>query len=684
MATITVTTTADGGKGSLRAAIASAQSGDIIRFASTLANKTLTLTKGQIDISVGKNLTIDGADAASLTISGNKASRIFFLNSTSATPTRLTVRNLTLANGYTSDRGGAISTTHQSGLIVSNVSFKNNVADLGGGAIFSAFEGTLTVTHSKFTGNRAIAGNDERGAGAIAFWGPRNCTIRNSEFTGNQGINGGAINSLNGKLTIENSRFVNNTTLAATYDTGQSNPTLRGYGGAIYTDRASASTEASGSIRISGSTFIGNKGRGEGGAAYLYTGTQDSVSIQSSLFKNNRVFNLAQGNDGNGGAMVVISNGLNRGLTIANTTFANNIANNQGGGLWMMDAPTNITNSTFSGNKTLGTDYNRVGGGMTLYGPTTILNSTIAYNHAGWVGGGVSADNSNVTVKNTIFYQNTADNGTNDWGIEQHTNRELTDLGGNIQWTPKQTTNWNDYNATASIQLIDPKLGALKDNGGGILTHALLSNSPAINAGVDSGAPNFDQRGTRRQGITDVGAYEFLTGAFTLVGSSGADILNGSTGVDHLKGNKGNDLLLSLSGDDVLNGGDGTDLLDGGTGSDRLMGGNGNDILIGGFGQDVMLGGNGKDRLIYNNTKELGDIGREFETSRDVIDLSKIVNGSNFRSSTPFSDYIQLRQSGIKTIVSVDIAGDRTNQFRPVITLEEVTANSLSAKNFLL
>ena len=107
---------------------------------------------------------------------------------------------------------------------------------------------------------------DERGAGAIAFWGPRNLIVRNSEFTNNEGINGGAINSLAGKVTIENSRFINNNTLGAQFATGQPNDFLRGYGGAVYTDRASSVEEAAGSIRITNSVFQGNKGKREGGA----------------------------------------------------------------------------------------------------------------------------------------------------------------------------------------------------------------------------------------------------------------------------------------------------------------------------------------------------------------------------------------------------------------------------------
>jgi hypothetical protein len=58
---------------------------------------------------------------------------------------------------------------------------------------------------------------------------------------------------------------------------------------------------------------------------------------------------------------------------------------------------------------------------------------------------------------------------------------------------------------------IDPRLGALGDEGGITWTIPLLPGSPAIDAGA-SGAPGTDQRGVARpQGATpDIGAFEFL------------------------------------------------------------------------------------------------------------------------------------------------------------------------------
>ncbi|MGB3509988.1 MAG: choice-of-anchor Q domain-containing protein, partial [Microcoleaceae cyanobacterium] len=586
-------------------------------------NQTITLTN-QLEIPIGLDLTIDGTDATNLTISGNNQTRIFHIKSASVNPTDVTLKNLNLINGNATgladndgnERGGAIRTEHQANLTIENVDFTNNQADHGGGAIFSAFEGNLTVNNSKFDSNKAVNGNDERGAGGIAFWGPNNITVTDSEFINNQGINGAAINSLNGNLTIDNTQFTNNDTTAAFYDTGNPRPFLRGFGGAIYTDRASTNSDAtSGEINITNSTFDGNKGRGEGGAAYLYTGTQDSVNIEDSVFSNNEILPLPNGgNGGNGGAIVQMNNDLNQGFTIANTSFVNNTAASQGGAVWMMKAPTTVENSTFSGNRAESTTTQGNGGAMALYGPTEIVNSTIANNYAGWVGGGIAANSDPVSVKNTIFDNNTADNGTNNWGIQQHTSRELTDAGNNLQYPAKLTNNFNDYNATASITIADPQLDSLTEING-FPVHPLLSGSPAIDGGTSTGAPSVDQLGEARpvdgdnngSNLFDIGALEFVPNIISpingdaqpnnLEGTPADDTINGFGGNDTIKGSGGNDIIHGGNDDDNIGGGEGNDTLNGDLGNDSITGWMGDDEINGGDGMDTLQGGDGLDTI---------------------------------------------------------------------------------------
>ena len=69
--------------------------------------------------------------------------------------------------------------------------------------------------------------------------------------------------------------------------------------------------------------------------------------------------------------------------------------------------------------------------------------------------------------------------------------------------------------ATGDLKNTDPKLGALRDNGGLTPTHQLLDGSPAIDAGDNTAGPGVDQRGGKRPpdagssgSVRDIGAYE--------------------------------------------------------------------------------------------------------------------------------------------------------------------------------
>ena len=66
---------------------------------------------------------------------------------------------------------------------------------------------------------------------------------------------------------------------------------------------------------------------------------------------------------------------------------------------------------------------------------------------------------------------------------------------------------------------VDPRLAALQDNGGPTFTMALLPGSPAIDAGDNTDAPEFDQRGSGFPrivgGTIDIGAFEVQPGPAT-------------------------------------------------------------------------------------------------------------------------------------------------------------------------
>jgi|GEM_PF-934877 len=194
---------------------------------------------------------------------------------------------------------------------------------------------------------------------------------------------------------------------------------------------------------------------------------------------------------------------LNGTLMISNSTIIENLAIS-GGGIATSGTMT-ILNSTISGNSAEG---NSAGAGIRTSGTTNLNNVTITNNKADISGSGAGISG-NANVKNTIIAGNTADNGNPDCqGI-------LNSQGYNlIQNTDGCTINGD---TTGNITGQDANLGPLQDNGGSTFTHALLSGSPAIDAGNPAtpgsggnACEATDQRGlSRPQGdFCDIGAYE--------------------------------------------------------------------------------------------------------------------------------------------------------------------------------
>ena len=196
-------------------------------------------------------------------------------------------------------------------------------------------------------------------------------------------------------------------------------------------------------------------------------------------------------------------------LTLERVTIDANMSSNHGGGIYNFAGNTvSLTNVTISGN----TSGNN-GGGIYTTSLINITNSTITSNLGG---AGIHAVGSgNAVLKNTILDNNVGGNA----------NQALTSLGNNI-----------DSDSTAGLgdplDGVDPMLGALANNGGTTRTHALLGGSPAINAGTAAGAPVLDQRSVTRDGIVDIGAFEF-TGNIAPTLDLDADDSSGATGNDY-------------------------------------------------------------------------------------------------------------------------------------------------------
>ena len=453
---------------SLRAAIAN---GGYISFNCGSAPITITVT-AELEVTI--DTVIDGGNV--ITISGGDVTRVFHTSNYVA----LTLKNLTISHGKPLSGNGS------------------------GGAIYGGWRGKITIVHCRFENNDGTAGLMETGGGAIFVAAGSTLSISSSVFIGNRGAQGGAINNLLSGLTVLNSQFINNDSTAG----GSAD---YGYGGAIYTDGASEypNDPVGGLIRIEKTTFQGNTAAGQGGAVQAWTYLPDEVYISDSTFDSNQVVLRPDGQAYGGGLRLGRGN-----MTVVNSTFVNNLAHSQGGALWIGDSNADVTlsNDTLENNAAVSlTGTGGLGGGIMMTSGQLVMNNlTIANNHAGFMGGGIYGGGTNVVLHNTIIATNTA---SNPWGIKQQCSDVLVDGGNNLQFPRNNPTDLIRPECTTAIQLGDPHLSALANNGGPTWTMALGFNSPALDAGNNSSCSLTDQRGIPRpQGAScDIGAYESVT-----------------------------------------------------------------------------------------------------------------------------------------------------------------------------
>ena len=196
------------GPGTLREAVETADSNgeaDTITFALQQGERTITLDD-QIVFGGGPETTIDGADE--VTVSGDNATRVFYVIGGN-----LTLESITIANGSAADDagvGGGVR-TQDGTLTVRDSTFSGNRSDRQGGAIYTV-GGALGVTGSTFSDNSVGTGGGGVG-GAISTTGTA-ASATNSTFYNNSARNsGGALSVFNGttgSFTVTYSTFYRN------------------------------------------------------------------------------------------------------------------------------------------------------------------------------------------------------------------------------------------------------------------------------------------------------------------------------------------------------------------------------------------------------------------------------------------------------------------------------------------
>jgi hypothetical protein len=445
--------------GDLRYCITTATDGDTITFADGLAG-TINLTRALPDLTHTISIEGPGPDMLAVRRDTGGNYRIFTVVSG---PT-VVLTGLTITNGLAVNGAGILNNGM---LTLTNATVSGNstpyVYGASGGGI--ANSGTLTLENTTVRDN-SVAGSRETDAGGGIYNGQGGMvTLDNSTVSGNTARNegGGIFNG--GMLTLTNSAISSN---------------RASFGGGI---------NNVGTLTLDNTTVSGNSERGI--VNYDYgTATLTNTTVSGN-------------SDGVGGAGIY--NGALATLMLSNSTVSDNYDRNSAGGIYN-EGTLILTNCTISGNSS--TDY--WAGGIFNYGTLTLINCTISGNStAGMRGGGgiVNASGPSVRLRarNTILAGNMASTAPDLAG-------SLTSSGYNLIGNTDGGSGFDD----TDLLNVDPLLGSLQDNGGPTQTMALQCRSPAIDAGDNTDAPDWDQRGPGFprivNGIIDIGAYELQKG----------------------------------------------------------------------------------------------------------------------------------------------------------------------------
>ncbi|WP_428306528.1 choice-of-anchor Q domain-containing protein [Lacipirellula sp.] len=268
-----------------------------------------------------------------------------------------------------------------------------------------------------------------------------------------------------------------------------------------------------GNLTLDGVEVVGNDATSAGGG--IASTNAAKLHLLNSTVDDNEAPNA--------GGLHVVSHGGQGELEIVNSTVSNNRATDAGGmagGLYLWNGVSgtivaSIENSTFSGNTAKYSGGIRVNtSGINL----SLINATIARNEGDQSGGLQIFNTPVVSLYNTILAENTttSDVEANLWGsIASGSSNNL--FGSDVTSGQIPANQGNIKLAAGKSARLTP-LGAF---GGTTKTHALLPDSPAIDAGYATppgGLASLDQRGSgysratdgagNGSAIVDIGAYE--------------------------------------------------------------------------------------------------------------------------------------------------------------------------------
>ena len=404
---------------------------DVINLPTLGAGGFFTLTRigtddtnNSGDLDIAGLLRIEGASIANSVIRGDTTDpdsdrhRLVHVISGTVTLNDLTLRDgledgTTAGGGLRSEPG---STTTLNRVLVDNNSAGGNAggilnrgtmtlnlstvsdnrttdASLGGGGIFNSPNAVLTLNDSRVLDNVAECANDATSCNGGGIYNDADAvlTLDNSVVDGNRAdgrqlidieARGGGIRA-EGTVTLVQSSVTNN--LATGRFASGGGLTISQPGTALI-DRSVVA------FNVAEDSTAGIPSNGGG----IIAGSGTAVTIQDSVISGNE----AQAGGGLDGEFRILRS------TLANNRAIGGGADSRGGGIRMF-RPGEIVNSTIIGNVSDGD-----GGGINYnfaVGTGRVLSSTIAANSSGRDGGGINVDAGNFVMANTVLANNSAD-----------------------------------------------------------------------------------------------------------------------------------------------------------------------------------------------------------------------------------------------------------------------------------
>ena len=337
--------------------------------------------------------------------------------------------------------------------------------------------GTIILAQGplNFTDTTGATGVNGPGAATLTVSGGSESPIATT--SSGSSTTGSGLTLANGRESIDvgGGAVFNAGSLFLLDDVFANNSSVTGNGGAV---------TSTGLLTIQSSSFLGNSAV-NGGAICYASALAAASTITDSTFSNNTA-----SADGGG----LRSSGV---INISSSTFDHNHASNGGGIVNMTPGSMTIANSNFVANTTSGS-----GGGLyNAKGVLSIVNSTFTQNTATGTGGGIFnagtfiSGTIPIAFTNSIVAGNTAGLTNDLWGVA------TPGSSFNIIGTDNTANLTNGVNGNQITDAVF--LGSLGNYGGPTATAPLLPGSPALNAGTSSGAPATDQRGVPRVGAVE-------------------------------------------------------------------------------------------------------------------------------------------------------------------------------------